>query len=338
MAQARGGESPWVRFVSYLTPFRTLIGHILLATLVIDVLGVAPPIIVQNVLDRVVVHHSMSLLNVLIVGLIITHLFTRLTTLMRGFLTSYLARNLDFTMISQFYRHTLSLPLEFFNKRRTGDIFARFQENMKVRNFLTEATISTVLNALMTFVYFTVMFLYSVKLTLILIGFMIPLVLLTLLVTPRLKEYARKGFEASTDAESLLMETLSGAETVKAMGIERPMRMRWEGRYVKALDVQYRAQRFDQIVGFTGQMLSAMRSVVILWVGASMVLNNELTIGQLIAFTMLMGSAIAPVMGLIGLWDQLQDVAWRWSASATCSIWRRSRNPKTSNRACCCRT
>ena len=117
-----------------------------------------------------------------------------------------------------------------------------------MRNFLTEATISTVLNALMTFVYFTVMFLYSVKLSLFQIALMVPLVLLTVMVTPRLKQYARKGFEASTDAESLLMETLSGAETVKAMGIERPMRMRWEGRYVKALDVQYRAQRFDQMV------------------------------------------------------------------------------------------
>jgi ATP-binding cassette subfamily B protein len=309
MAQARGGESPWVRFLSYLTPFRNIIGHILLATLVIDVLGVAPPIIVQNVLDRVVVHHSVGLLNVLIVGLIITHLFTRLTTLMRGLLTNYLARNLDFTMISQFYRHVLSLSLDFFNKRRTGDIFARFQENLKVRSFLTEATISTLLNALMAFVYFTVMFLYSVKLTLILLVLMVPLLLLTILATPRLKHYARKGFEAATDAESLLMETLSGAETVKAMGIERPMRMRWETRYAKSLDTQYRAARFDQLIGFTGQMLSAITSVIVLWVGATMVLDNDLTIGQLIAFTMLMGSAMTPVMGLIGLWDQLQDVA-----------------------------
>jgi ATP-binding cassette subfamily B protein len=309
MKKVHGTESPWVRFLSYLSPFRSLIGHLLLATLVIDVLGVAPPIIVQNILDRVVVHHSVGLLNVLIVGLIITHLFTKLTTLMRGFLTNYLSRNLDFTMVSHFYRHTLSLPLEFFNKRRTGDIFARFQENLKVRNFLTEATISTLLNTLMMFVYFTVMFLYSVKMTLILIVLMIPLALLTILVTPRLKEYARRGFEASTDAESLLMETLSGAETVKAMGIERPMRMRWEGRYVRSLEVQYRARRFEQVVGFTGQMLSALTTVVILWVGATMVLANDLTIGQLMAFTMLMGSAMAPVMGLIGLWDQLQDVA-----------------------------
>ncbi|MBM0106848.1 peptidase domain-containing ABC transporter [Steroidobacter sp. S1-65] len=303
----RADQSPWMRFVGYLKPFKRVLGYVAMATLVIELLGVAPPIIVQNILDRVVVHNNINLLHVLIVGLIITHVFTKLTTLMRGFLANYIRRNLDFEMISQFFRHTLSLPLDFFNKRRTGDIFARFQENMKVRNFLTESTVSTLLNALMAFIYFFVMFLYSVKLTLLLIAFMVPLGVLTVLVTPRIKQYARRSFETSTDAESVLMETLSGAETVKAMGIERPMRMRWEGRYAKALDVQYRAQRFDLLVGFTGQLLSAAGSVVILWIGATQVLNGELSIGQLIAFTMLMGSAISPVMGLIGLWDQLQE-------------------------------
>jgi ATP-binding cassette, subfamily B, bacterial HlyB/CyaB len=305
---ARGkGESPWTRFVGYLRPFKGIIGHILLATLIIELLGVLPPVIVQNVLDRVVVHQNVELLNLLIVGLIITHVFTRLTTLMRGFLANFMRRGLDLAMISQFFKHTLSLPLEFFNKRRTGDIFARFQENMKVRSFLTESTISTLLNVLMTFIYFAVMFLYSVKLAALLIVFTIPIAILTLLVTPRLKSYARRSFETSTDAESVLMETLSGAETVKGMGIERPMRMRWESKYAKALDVQYRGQRFDLLVGFTGQLLSAATNIVVLWVGANMVLANTLTVGQLIAFNMLMGSALSPLMGLIGLWDQLQE-------------------------------
>lgn len=307
LSQARAGQSPWMRFVRYLAPFKHIIGYVAMATLVIELLGVVPPIIVQNILDRVVVHQNLNLLHVLIVGLIIVHVFTRLTTLMRGFLANFIRRNLDFEMISGFFRHTLSLPLDFFNRRRTGDIFARFQENMKVRNFLTESTVSTLLNALMAFIYFIVMFMYSVKLAFLLIAFLIPMGFLTVMVTPRIKQYARRAFETSTDAESVLMETLSGAETVKAMGIERPMRMRWESRYAKALDVQYRAQRFDLLVGFTGQMLSAASSVVILWIGASLVLNGQLTIGQLIAFTMLMGSAMAPVMGLIGLWDQLQE-------------------------------
>jgi ATP-binding cassette, subfamily B, bacterial HlyB/CyaB len=307
LVRTASSASPWTRFLGYLRPHRGIIGHILLATLVIEILGVAPPIIVQNILDRVVVHQSVTLLNVLIGGLVITHLFTRLATLMRGLLANHMRRNLDFAMISQFFRHTMSLPLDFFARRRTGDIVARFQENVTVRNFLTESTISTILNVLMMFVYFIVMFLYSVKLAALLIAFMIPMALLTALVTPRIKHYARKSFEASTDADSLLLETLSGAETVKAMGLERPMRMRWESRYSKSLEVQYRAQRFDLLVGFAGQSISAATSVVVLWVGAHMVLANELTIGQLIAFTMLMGSALAPLLGLLGLWDQLQE-------------------------------
>jgi len=172
---------------------------------------------------------------------------------------------------------------------------------------MTESTISTILNVLMTFVYFIVLFMYNVKMTLLLIAFVIPIGVLTVAVTPKIKDYARREFEASTDAESVLMETISGAETVKAMGIERPMRMRWEKKYVKALDVQYRSRRFDILMGLVGQLLNSATTVVILWVGANMVLSNELTIGQLIAFNMLMGSVMSPLMGLIGLWDELQE-------------------------------
>jgi len=302
-----GSLSPWTRFISYLRPFRNVIGYLLLATLVIELLGVAPPIITQNILDRVIVHHNVELLNVLIIGLIISSIFTQLTTVMRGLLSAFLARNLDFTMISQFFKHTLSLPLDFFDKRRTGDIFARFQENDTVRSFMTESTISTLLNVLMVFIYFIVLFMYNVKMTLLLMAFVIPIIILTLAVTPRIKSYARREFETSTDAEAVLMETITGAETVKAMGLERPMRMRWEKKYAKALDVSYRSQRFDIFVGMTGQILNSATTIVILWYGTTLVLSNELTIGQLIAFNMLMGSVMSPLMGLIGMWDELHE-------------------------------
>lgn len=299
--------SPWTRFVRYLAPYKQILGYVLLATLVIELLGVIPPVIVQNILDRVVVHANIELLNVLIIGLVIASVFARLTTLMRGLLTNYLTRNLDFTMISHFFKHAMSLPLSFFDTRRTGDIFARFQENMTVRNFLTESTISTILNVLMIFIYFSVLFIYNVKLTMLLILLVIPIAGLTLAITPRIKQFARESFEKSTDAESVLMETISGAETVKAMGNERAMRLRWEKRYAAALDVQYRAQRFDIGVGFVSHLLNSAATIIVLWVGAGMVLANELSIGQLIAFNMLMGSVMAPLMGVIALWDNLQE-------------------------------
>jgi subfamily B ATP-binding cassette protein HlyB/CyaB len=126
-------------------------------------------------------------------------------------------------------------------------------------------------------------------------------------VTPKLKNYAREVFTAATDAKAFLMETLGGAETIKGMGIERPVRLKWEKKYAKALEVQYRAQRFNILIGLVGQLLNAATTIAILWVGATLVLAHELTIGQLIAFTALMGSVLAPLMGLVGLWSLLND-------------------------------
>src|SRR4029079_14804075 len=271
----------WVRFAGYLKPYKKILAHLFMATFVIQVLGIVPPVIIQNVLDGVIVHHNLGLLHLLIIGLIISNVFTQLISMVRAFLANFMVRNMDFAMMSQFFKHTMSLPLSFFAKRKTGDIFARFQENQTIRAFLTESTVTTVLNLLMVFIYFTIMFLYNVKMTLLLIGFVIPIIVLTVAVTPKLKTYAREVFTAATDAKALLMEALGGAETIKGMGIERPLRLKWEKKYAKALDIQYRAQRFNIVVGLAGQLLNAATTIAILWVGANLVLAHELTIGQL---------------------------------------------------------
>ena len=307
MVQQAAARSPWVRFIGYIKPYKNILAHLFIATFVIQMLGVAPPVIIQHILDQVVVHQNISLLHVLIAGLIITNVFTQLTSLMRAFLANFMIRNMDFAMMSGFLRHTMSLPLPFFLKRKTGDIFARFQENQTIRAFLTESTVTTVLNLLMVFIYFSILFVYSVKMTTLLIILVIPILVLTAAVTPRLKAYAREAFQASTDAESTLMEIIGGAETVKGMGIERPMRMKWEKKYAKSLDVQYRAQKFSILVGFASQLFNATITISILWVGANLVLAQELTIGQLIAFNALMGSVLAPLMGLVRLWNQVHE-------------------------------
>jgi ATP-binding cassette subfamily B protein len=307
MVQLAATRSPWVRFVGYLKPYKKILANLFIATFVIQMLGVAPPVIIQHILDRVIVHQNVSLLNLLIVGLIVSNVFVQLTSVLRAFLSNFMIRNMDFAMMSHFLRHALSLPLSFFAKRKTGDIFARFQENQKIRAFLTESTITTVLNLLMVFIYFTILFLYNVKMTLLLIAFIFPLLLLTVSATPKLKSYAREVFAASTDAESILMETIGGAETVKGMGIERPMRLKWEKKYVNALNTQYRAQRFNILIGFASQLLNAATTIAILWTGANLVLAQELTIGQLIAFNALMGSVMAPLMGLVRLWNQVNE-------------------------------
>jgi ATP-binding cassette subfamily B protein len=307
LVQLTAGRSPWLRFVGYLRPYKKILLHLFLATFVIQMLGIVPPLIIQNILDGVLVHQNLGLLHLLILGLVISTAFSQVMSTLRAYLSNYMVRNLDFSMMAQFFKHTMSLPYSFFAKRKTGDILARFSENQTIRAFLTESTVTTLLNLLMVFIYFTLLFFYNVKLTMLLIGFVIPIVALTVLATPRIKEYAREVFAASTDAQSFLMEALGGIETIKGMGSERPVRLKWEKKYVKALETQYRSQSFSILVGLASQILNSATTIVILWAGASLVLARELTIGQLMAFNALMGSVLGPLMGLVGLWSRMGD-------------------------------
>ena len=119
----------------------------------------------QNILDRVIVHQNTHLLNMMILGLAASMIFAQLTAFLSTYLSNFMARKLDFAMISNFYKHVLSLPVDFFAKRKTGDILARFQENETIRSFMTESSISTILNAIMVSLYLVVLFKYSVNLT-----------------------------------------------------------------------------------------------------------------------------------------------------------------------------
>jgi len=307
MVDVPQNQSPWIRFISYLKPMKRILRDLFLAALVMQLLGLVAPLIIQNILDKVVVHQNYSLLNMMIMGLGIAMLFSQLTEFLSAYLSNFLTRKMDFSMMSQFFKHVLSLPVDFFAKRKTGDIIARFQENETIRSFMTDSSIGTVLNAFMVIVYMVVLFKYSVSLTFVLIAFLVPIVILTLLATPKYKKYARESFYAQADSESFLMETLGGAESIKAMSVERNMRLKWEKKYSKALDIQFKSEVFTSAVNGFSELLKAAATITILWLGAKMVLNQEFTIGQMMAFNALVGSVMTPALGLVGVWDEFQE-------------------------------
>lgn len=307
MVDVPQSQSPWLRFISYLKPMKRILRDLFLAALVMQLLGLVAPLIIQNILDKVIVHQNYSLLNMMIMGLAIAMIFSQLTEFLSAYLSNFLTRKMDFSMMSQFFKHVLSLPVDFFAKRKTGDIIARFQENETIRSFMTDSSIGTVLNAFMLVIYMVVLFKYSVSLTFVLIAFLIPIIIITLLATPKYKRYARDSFYAQADSESFLMETLSGAESIKAMSVERNMRLKWENKYSKALDIQFKSEIFTTSINGLSELLKAAATITILWLGAKMVLNQEFTIGQMMAFNALVGSVMTPALGLVGVWDEFQE-------------------------------
>ena len=273
---ATGTVSPWKRFINYILPHKRIIRDLFLAALLMQLFGLVVPIFIQNIIDRVIVHQNNSLLNLMIIGVPMITVFSQVTDYLSAYLSNHMTRKIDFAMMSEFCKHVFSLPVEFFAKRKTGDINARFQENETIRQFLTESSIGTVLNVIMVFIYLIVLFRMQCRLTFVLLGFIFPLVVITLLVTRKYKDYARKSFYAGAEAESILLESINGAESIKAMAIERGARRKWEKKYAYSLDINYKSQMFSALIEGISSFLKATASIVILYLGARMVAESAI--------------------------------------------------------------
>jgi ATP-binding cassette, subfamily B, bacterial HlyB/CyaB len=168
--------------------------------------------------------------------------------------------------------------------------------------------VSTWLDALMAIVYLGLMLYYNWQLTLVVLGLIPPIIILTLSATPFLRQISREIFNEAAEQNSLLVEMLSGIATVKAAAAEREIRWRWEDRLTRTLNMQFKGQKLANGLGAVSGLINALGSTALLWYGASLVIQGHLSIGQFVAFNMMIGNVISPILSLVGLWDEFQEV------------------------------
>ncbi len=296
------------RYLGTLVPYRTWIFQVFLASLLIQLFALVTPLFTQIILDQVVVQKSLTALNVFAIGLLLFTIWGVGISAIRQYLLSYLSNRLDLTLISGFINHTLTLPLKFFESRRVGDIITRVQENQKIQRFLLGQVVVAVLDFVTGFVFLGLMLYYNVQLTLLVLVLIPPIVLLTLAATPLLQKVSREIFKHAADQNSYLVEMMTGISTVKTATVEQEMRWQWEEHLTSQLNAQCRGQRLAINLQTVSGLINAIGTTVLLWYGATLVIQNQLTIGQLIAFNMMMGYLINPVVALANLWDELQEV------------------------------
>lgn len=296
------------QFWGAVLPYRSLIGQIVGMSLLLQVFGVVTPLFTQIILDQVVVQKSFVTLNVFALGLLLFSIWRIGLTATRQYMLDYFSNRFDLTLISGFINHTLLLPLKFFESRRVGDIITRVQENRKVQIFITRQAILSCLDAVMAVVYIGLMFYYNWRLAFLVLGLIPPIVILTLVATPWLRKVSREIFNASATENSLLVEMLTGVATVKAAAAEREIRWRWEDRFTNALNSQFQGQKLANGLQATGGLIYTLGNTALLWYGATLVIQNQLTIGQFVAFNMMIGNVINPVLSVVGLWDEMQEV------------------------------
>lgn len=301
-------STPLWQIFDLVKPHWLVLLEVLIASIFIQIFGLMTPLLTQLLLDRVVVQRSNLTLTAVGLGLLIFGLFRVALTGLRQYLLEHTANRVDLTLIVGFISHTFRLSLFFFESRYVGDIISRIQENRKIQRFLTGEALSIFLDLLTVFIYFALMFWYSWKIALLVLVIVPPFILLALLATPFLQRVSREIFNAYTAETGYLIQSLTGIRTVKSMAVEQMVRWHWEELFGKSTKTNFSGQVIGNTLQIFSSTIEAVITAALLWFGAWLVIQNELTIGQLVAFNMLLGNVIRPFQRLTVLWNELQEV------------------------------
>jgi ATP-binding cassette, subfamily B, bacterial HlyB/CyaB len=305
---ADGKSTNFWQLFQLITPHKVVIAEIFIASIVLQIFGLISPIFTQLILDGAIVHKSTTSLTAFGIGLLIFGGFQIAMSALRQYLMSLTANRIDAALLIGFIRHTFSLPLSYFDSRHVGDIISRIQENHKIQDFVTGQSLGILLDMMSVFVYATLMFVYSWKLALVTLLSIPPFLILTFASTPFLKKMSREIFNVSNEENSYLIEALNGVRTVKSMSVERSVRWNWEERLNKEIKQIYKGQIIGIRIQAISSAINTVSSTALIWIGASLVISGEFTVGQLFAFNMLSSNVISPFQRLAGLWNSLQEI------------------------------
>ena len=305
---AKEASQPFWQFFELVKPHWLILLEVLIASILIQIFGLITPLFTQLLLDRVIVQRSDLSLLTIGLGLLIFGLFRVAITGLRQYLLARTASRVDLALIVGFISHTFRLPLNFFENRYVGDIISRVQENRKIQRFLTGESLSISLDLFTVFIYVGLMLWYSWKMALLTLVIVPPFVLLALIATPLLPKVSRETFGAYSEETGYLIQSLTGIRTVKSMAVEQTVRWHWEDLFGKSLKTMLSGQTINNILQVFSLGIQTIVTTALLWFGAWLVIQNELTIGQLVAFNMLLGNVITPFQRLMVLWNELQEV------------------------------
>ena len=291
-----------------LKRYRGVLTQVLAASFVVQLFTLANPLLIQVIIDKVITQRSLDTLQVLGIALVVVTILEGVLGSLKTFLFAETTNRIDQRLGAEVIDHLLRLPLGYFDRRPVGELGTRVAELEKIRNFLTGQALTTILDAAFSVIYILVMIVYSWVLTLIALSVLPIQVGMTLLGAPLFRRQFRAAAEENAKTQSHLVEVLTGIQTVKAQNVEMVSRWRWQEFYS-----QYIARTFEKTItgtalNQTSQVLQKISQLMVLWVGASMVLKGELTLGQLIAFRIISGYVTQPLLRLSTIWQQIQEL------------------------------
>ena len=295
-------------FIPSIVKYRKLLGEILLISFVLQLIGLVSPMFFQVVMDKVLVNHAMKTLDVITIGLVCAILFEAAFNGIRSWVFAHTSSKIDVELGARLYRHLLNLPLAYFQTRRVGDSVARIRELENIRAFLTGNAMTVVMDVVFSFVFLGVMFWYSGALTLIVI-LSIPVYLtLSLVFTPVIRDRLNVKFSRGAENQSFLVESISNMDTIKSMAVEPRWFQKWDQQLAAYVTAGLEVSNVGTIASGGVSLVSKLVTAAIMWFGAGLVIEQKLTVGELVAFNMLAAQVSSPILRLAQLWNDFQQV------------------------------
>jgi len=296
-------------FIPYLARHRRVLIEVFVASFFVQLAALANPLVVQLIIDKVITQNSIGTLNILGILLLVVGIFEAVLTTLRTYLFVDTTNRIDMGLGSQIIDHLLRLPLRYFERRPVGELSTRINELENIRQFLTGTALTVGLDALFSVVYIGVMLIYSWLLTLVALSTIPVFVIITLVASPTISRQLRAKAERNAETQSYLVEVMSGIQTVKAQNIELRSRFSWQERYARFVAAGFKTVVTSTLANSTSSFLNKLSSLLVLWVGAYLVLQGELTLGELIAFRIISGYVTSPILRLAQLWQSFQETA-----------------------------
>ena len=291
-----------------LRRYRSVLIQVLAASFVVQLFTLANPLLIQVIIDKVISQRSLDTLQVLGFALVVVTILEGILNSLKTFLFAETTNRIDQRLGSEVIDHLLRLPLGYFDRRPVGELGTRVAELEKIRNFLTGQALTTILDAAFSVIYIIVMVIYSWLLTLIALSVLPIQIGLTLLGAPLFRRQYRAAAEDNAKTQSHLVEVLTGIQTVKAQNVEMVSRWRWQEFYSNYIARTFEKTITGTALNQTSQVLQKISQLMVLWIGASLVLSGDLTLGQLIAFRIISGYVTQPLLRLSTIWQSIQEL------------------------------
>jgi subfamily B ATP-binding cassette protein HlyB/CyaB len=294
-------------FTPVLVMYKKLFAETLAAAFFLQLFGLITPLFTQVIIDKVLPYNGTSTLDVLAVALLFAGIIQMVLGILRTYVLTHTTNKVDVILGARLFRHIAALPLRYFELRRVGDTLMRISALNTIREFMTGTALTALMDTFFSVVFIAVMFYYSPFLTGIALVAIPFLLIQNIIGIPIYQKRLEAVWAAGAESNAFLIETVTGIHTIKSLAVEPQFNHRWEQLLARYVKTTFDSATFGIVVGNSGSLLQRIVGLAVLWFGGGLVIEGQMTIGQLIAFQMLAGQAGEPLYRLVGMWQQFQQ-------------------------------